>query len=52
MTKESYIVGISEIVLWVSDIERALKFYRDLLGFEVISSSALPNVFLKGRCVK
>jgi catechol 2,3-dioxygenase-like lactoylglutathione lyase family enzyme len=47
MTKQSYIVGISEIVLWVSDIEKALKFYRDLLGFEVISSSALPNVFLK-----
>lgn len=47
MTKQSYIVGISEIVLWVSDIEKALGFYRDLLGFELISPSDLPNVFLK-----
>ena len=31
------IVGISEIVLWTADTERSLKFYRDLLGLEVIS---------------
>jgi catechol-2,3-dioxygenase len=41
------IVGIAEIVLWTADKERALAFYRDLLGFEVISPSTLPNVFLK-----
>ena len=41
------VVGISEIVLWVADKERALRFYRDLLGLEVISPSTLPNVFLK-----
>ncbi len=40
-------VGISEIVLWTSDKERALRFYRDLLGLEVISPPTLPNVFLK-----
>lgn len=41
------VVGISEIVLWTADKERALGFYRDLLGLEVISPPALPNVFLK-----
>jgi catechol-2,3-dioxygenase len=41
------IVGIAEIVLWTADKERALAFYRDLLGFEVISPPTLPNVFLK-----
>jgi len=41
------VVGISEIVLWTADKERALQFYRDLLGLEVISPPNLPNVFLK-----
>jgi catechol-2,3-dioxygenase len=41
------VVGISEIVLWTRDKERALHFYRDLLGLEVISPPTLPNVFLK-----
>jgi catechol-2,3-dioxygenase len=41
------VVGISEIVLWVADKERALRFYRDLLGLEVISPPTLPNTFLK-----
>jgi catechol-2,3-dioxygenase len=41
------VVGISEIVLWTADKERALTFYRDLLGLEVISPPSLPNVFLK-----
>ncbi len=41
------VVGISEIVLWTNDKERALQFYRDLLGLEVISPPTLPNVFLK-----
>ena len=43
------IVGISEIVLWTADKEKALQFYRDLLGLEVISPPTLPNVFLKAR---
>ncbi len=42
-----HIVGISEIVLWTNDKERALRFYRDLLGLEVISPPALPNIFLR-----
>ncbi len=43
----SYIVGIAEIVLWTADKERALRFYRDLLGLELISPPHLPNAFLK-----
>src|SRR6266576_6546850 len=41
------IVGISEIVLWTANKEKALHFYRDLLGLEVISPPTLPNIFLK-----
>jgi catechol-2,3-dioxygenase len=40
-------VSISEIVLWTTDKERALRFYRDLVGLEVISPPSLPNVFLQ-----
>jgi catechol-2,3-dioxygenase len=42
-----HIVGISEIVLWTADKEKALHFYHNLLGLEVISPPTLPNVFLK-----
>jgi hypothetical protein len=41
------VVGISEIVLWSADKERSLRFYRDLLGPEVISPPTLANTFLK-----
>jgi catechol-2,3-dioxygenase len=41
------VVGLAEIVLWTADKQKALGFYRDLLGLEVISPSTLPNVFLK-----
>ena len=41
------VVGIAEIVLWTADQPRALAFYRDLLGLEVISRPGMPNVFLK-----
>jgi catechol-2,3-dioxygenase len=40
-------VGIAEIVLWTVDQPRALAFYRDLLGLEVISRAGMANVFLK-----
>ncbi|MDQ3929608.1 MAG: VOC family protein [Chloroflexota bacterium] len=42
-----HIVGISEIVLWVADKEASLRFYRDLLGLEVISPAELRNTFLR-----
>lgn len=41
------VAGLAEIVLWVRDMEAALRFYRDLLGLEVISPPALPNKFLR-----
>lgn len=43
----THIVGISEIVLWTADKARAVQFYRDLLGLEVISPPTLANVFLQ-----
>jgi catechol-2,3-dioxygenase len=42
-----HVVGIAEIVLWTADQPRALAFYRDLLGLEVISRPGMANVFLK-----
>src|ERR1700730_15703013 len=41
------VVGISEIVLWAADKEQSLRFYRDLLGLEVISPPTLANTFLR-----
>jgi catechol 2,3-dioxygenase-like lactoylglutathione lyase family enzyme len=41
------VAGLAEIVLWVKDIDAALRFYRDQLGLELISSPELPNKFLK-----
>lgn len=39
-------VKIGHIHLTVSDIDRALKFYRDLLGFEITSVYGNAAVFL------
>jgi len=41
------VAGLAEIVLWVHDTDRALHFYRDLFGLEVISPPELPNKFLR-----
>ena len=41
------VAGLAEVVLWVHDMERALQFYRDLVGLEVISPLEIPNKFLK-----
>jgi len=41
------IVGLAEIVLSVQDLPRSPAFYRDVLGFEVISPPELPAVFLR-----
>lgn len=43
----THLVGISEIVLWTAHIEKALAFYQDLLGLELISPPHMPNKFLK-----
>lgn len=39
--------GLAEIVLSVQDMQKSLAFYRDLLGFDVISPPQLPGVFLR-----
>jgi catechol-2,3-dioxygenase len=37
---------LQHLVLWVSDVERSVRFYRDILGFEV--TTRYPNAaFLK-----
>ncbi|MBI3458148.1 MAG: VOC family protein [Candidatus Rokubacteria bacterium] len=37
---------LQHLVLWVSDVERSIRFYRDVLGFEV--KTRYPNAaFLK-----
>jgi catechol 2,3-dioxygenase-like lactoylglutathione lyase family enzyme len=41
------VAGLAEVVLWVRDMEKALHFYRDLFGLEVISKAEIPNKFLK-----
>ena len=41
------VLHLAEIVLWVRDMNRALAFYRDLFGLDVISPPALPNRFLR-----
>lgn len=38
---------LAEIVLWVRDMERALAFYRDLFGLELISPPDFPSKFLR-----
>lgn len=40
--------GISEIVLWVHEMGKALEFYRDVLGLPVISPPSMQSpVFLE-----
>jgi catechol 2,3-dioxygenase len=39
-------VGIGHVHLKVADIERALKFYRDVLGFEITTRYGEQAVFL------
>ena len=41
------ITSISELALWVSDLDRAVEFYTGSLGFTVESLDAGRNAFLK-----
>ena len=41
------IQSISELALWVKDLDCAVAFYRDRLGFEVETMDAGRNAFLK-----
>jgi glyoxylase I family protein len=42
------IVGIHHVAISVPDLERALAFYRDLLGFEVVSRAEWDRDFPAG----
>ena len=41
------VLGLAEIVLWVHDVDRALGFYRDLMGLEVFSPPDLSIKYLR-----
>jgi catechol 2,3-dioxygenase-like lactoylglutathione lyase family enzyme len=41
------VAGLAEIVLWVRDMDAALRFYRDFFGLESISPPEMPNKFLR-----
>ena len=41
------VAGLAEVVLWVRDMDRALRFYQDLFGLQLISPPEVPNKFLK-----
>lgn len=38
---------ISELALWVKDLDRSVAFYRDNLGFEVLEIDPGRNAFLR-----
>jgi catechol 2,3-dioxygenase-like lactoylglutathione lyase family enzyme len=41
------IKSISELALWVRDLDRSVAFYRDHLGFELVDLDPGHNAFLK-----
>src|SRR5678815_2339401 len=41
------IQSVSEVALWVEDVERAVRFYCDHLGFEELEVDPGRNAFLK-----
>ena len=41
------IKGVSELALWVSDLDRSVSFYRDQLGFELYDLQAGQHAFLR-----
>jgi catechol 2,3-dioxygenase-like lactoylglutathione lyase family enzyme len=42
------ITGVSEIAFWVEDLDRAVAFYRDRLGFAVQDFEPGKHAFLRG----
>lgn len=42
-----FITSISELALWVADVEKATAFYRDRLGFTVEEADSGHNAFLR-----
>ena len=45
------IIGIHHVAIGVPDMQAALAFYRDVLGFEVLSASELANNEAADRCI-
>ena len=45
------IVGIHHVAIGVPDLQRGLAFYRDVLGFEVMSTGELANDESADRCI-
>lgn len=41
------IAGLAEVVIFVSDINKSLAFYRDTLGLQLFSPPELPGKFLR-----
>jgi catechol 2,3-dioxygenase-like lactoylglutathione lyase family enzyme len=39
--------SLAEVVLVVNDVDRSVRFYRDVLGLEVFSPPHLPTKFLR-----
>ena len=44
---EGIVQSISELALWVNDLDRAVAFYRNLLGFSVQEIDPGRNAFLR-----
>jgi glyoxylase I family protein len=45
------IVGIHHVAIGVPDFQRGIAFYRDVLGFELLSSGPLANNEPADRCI-
>lgn len=43
-------LGLRHVALNVSDVERAVVFYRDLLGFRVVWAPDPQNIYLTSGC--
>jgi catechol 2,3-dioxygenase-like lactoylglutathione lyase family enzyme len=46
MPNEEFIVGLSELALWVSDLDAATRFYTEQLGFVLDDVMPGRNAFL------
>ena len=42
-----FVQSISELALWVSDLDRSIAFYRDCLGFTLFDKTEGVNAFLR-----
>src|SRR5437588_7696469 len=45
--KPGIIQSVSEVAFWVSDLDRAVEFYTEKLGFTVVEHDPGHNAFLK-----